>query len=51
MQKRNDKADKCTSCYWVIGCMLTPATAKDCGGPFKDEQARLKFIEEYFKKR
>jgi len=51
MQKGNDKAGKCKSCYWIIGCMLTLAMAKDCGGPFKDEQTRRKFIGEYFKKK
>jgi len=51
MQKGSDKADKCKSCYWLIVCMLTPAMAKDCGGPFKDEEARRKFVRELFKKK
>jgi len=31
--------------------MLTTAMAKDCGGPFRDEDARRRFIQDLFKKK
>jgi len=51
MESRKDKADKCRVCYWITGCMLTLAMAKDCGGPFKNEASRRTFIQELFKKK
>ena len=39
-----EKPKRCLTCYFDI-CMLTPFMAKMCGGPFKDKQDHLDFVE------
>lgn len=36
------RPDKCNSCYYKKGCMLTPGMAKKCLGPYKDAKHHLK---------
>ena len=42
--EKEDKPKKCLTCYFEI-CMLTPFMAEHCGGPFKDKQHHLDYIE------
>lgn len=37
--------DKCSSCYRAAVCMLSKPTRKHCGGPWKDRNGHLRFVE------
>ena len=39
-----EKPTKCLTCYFDI-CMLTPFMAKNCGGPFKDREHHLAYVQ------
>ncbi|MEK6653260.1 MAG: hypothetical protein AABY50_10050 [Nitrospirota bacterium] len=41
---KQNKLDKCKTCYLVDSCMLTPKMTEYCGGPWKDEEERDVFI-------